>query len=170
MEIPGLGKVTAEPDLDWYVSEPIAVPVLGGTECRIAVEYYDDDPDPEAIHRAIQNFLAAAPEVLRAAEPHLFHYYRDCAEYAPDIRIESPEGVWPHIHFGDQPIVSRRGYGDERVYVSVECGCDWEDEHGLQIVFEEGARVSKIGPFDGHLTNEDAYADPRLAGVIYRGT
>lgn len=169
MQIPGLGNVTRDPQLNWYASEPVAVPVLGGISCRIMVEDYDDDPDKEAIHAAIERFLSAGPQVLREAEPHLFRYYRDCSEYVPDLRIASPGEVWAHIHLGPEPVVSRRPYGDQRVYVSVEGACDWEEEHGLQIVFEEGARVSKVGPYDGHLTNADAYADARLEGVVYRG-
>jgi len=29
-----------------------------------------------------------------------------------------------------------------------------EDEHGLQVVLRDGARVTKVGPYDGHLTND----------------
>ena len=31
----------------------------------------------------------------------------------------------------------------------------------------DGRAVTKVGPFDGHLTNADAYADSSLVGVIY---
>ena len=50
---------------------------------------------------------------------------------------------------------------------SVECGCDWEGEHGLQIVFKDGLVVNKVGAFDGHVTNSDAYGDPGLEDVVY---
>lgn len=43
-----------------------------------------------------------------------------------------------------------------------------EPEHGLQIVFKDGQRVNKVGPFNGPFTNSHAYADPSLEGVIYR--
>lgn len=46
--------------------------------------------------------------------------------------------------------------------------CDWETEHGLQIVFKQGLKINKLGPFDGHLTNSDAYADKKLENVVYR--
>lgn len=169
MHIPGLGDLAWDDELGWWVSEPVPVPVLGGVACRIVLEECDDDPDPEAIHTAIRNFLSAPPRVLREAEPHLYQYYRDHREYVPDLRIASPGEVWEHIQFSGEAVVSRRSHGDKRVYVSVEGECDWEEEHGLQVVFEEGARVCKVGPYDGHLTNSDAYADPRLEGVVYRG-
>ena len=166
MLIPGLGRVTEAPDLGGYVSEPVTVPVLGGASCRVTLETCDDDPDPEQLHSAISAFLAADPSVLRAAEPHIFQYYQDCRRLAPtDLHIQSPGDLWRHVHLGNEVSVGRE---DARhVYLSVECECDWEEEHGLQIVFEDGVRVSKVGPYDGHFTNAHAYADDRLEGVIY---
>jgi hypothetical protein len=175
MDIPKLGPVTLDDELGWYQSQPTAVPVLGGQMCRIIVDGYDDDPDPEDFHAVIRNFLSADTRVLTDAESHIFRYYQDCnAVWEPEdeeyIVIDSPSGVWQHIRFGTEPTVSRRQYGDQRVYVSLECECDWEPEHGLQIVFEEGLRVNKVGGYDGHLTNSDAYDDARLEEVIYRGS
>jgi hypothetical protein len=64
-------------------------------------------------------------------------------------------------------MVSRRPYGDELIYISLACAGDWEREHGLQVVFKQGLLVNKVGPFDGHLTNSDAYANKELEDVIY---
>ena len=84
------------------------------------------------------------------------------------MEIKAPADVWDHIRFGGEPLVSRRSKGDGGIYVSLECECDWEEEHGLQIVFENGRRVNKVGPYDGHLTNSDARADDSLGGTIYK--
>jgi len=84
------------------------------------------------------------------------------------VSIESPSEVWRHVQFGSEPFVTRRAYGDQGIYVSIECGCDWEPEHGLQIVLKNGERVVKVGAYDGHLTNSDAYADDSLEDVVYR--
>lgn len=81
--------------------------------------------------------------------------------------IKKAAEVWKHVHFGGEPVVSRRSYGDEGIYISLECNCDWEVEHGLQIVFKNGLVVNKVGPYDGHLTNSDAYDDERLENVVY---
>ena len=78
-----------------------------------------------------------------------------------------PGELWRHVEIGDQPVVARRAHGDKGVYISLECNCDWEPEHGLQLVFKDGRAVCKVGPFDGHLTNSDAYADASLEHVIY---
>ena len=55
------------------------------------------------------------------------------------------------------------------MYISLECECEWEIEHGLQIVFKDGLRINKVGSFDDHVTNADAYGDPRLEDVVYVG-
>lgn len=173
MEIPGLGSVTKDEKYGWYYSGPISLPVLGGQACRIVVEGYDDDPAKEDFHVAVKNFLALDQSALKDATAHVFQYYQDCAANSTPgdddyVMIEKPEDVWEHVRFGDEPVVSRRYYGDEGVYVSLSCGCDWEEEHGLQIVFKHGLKINKVGPYDGHLTNADAYGDDGLEKVIYR--
>jgi hypothetical protein len=172
VEIPGLGIVNKDRELDWYHSAPITVPVLGGRKCRIVVEGYDDDEDKAEFHEAIANFLSIDDSVLKAAEKYIHRYYKDCKKQLDDddyqaVTIESPGDVWAHIRLGDEPVVSRRAYGDRGVYVSLSCGCDWEDEHGLQIVFKNGRTVNKVGFYDGHLTNSDARGDESLEDVIY---
>ena len=54
------------------------------------------------------------------------------------------------------------------VVMSFEGEVSWEREHGLQLVIEEGARVCKVGPYDGHVTMAHAYGDPSLLGVIFK--
>lgn len=173
MEIPGIGKVTKDDEHGWYYSEPMTVAVLGGQRCRIVVEGYDEDANPDDFHIAIRNFLACDPAILKEAEPYVFRYYRDCLEswnWPEDqiISIESSNEVWNHVKLGTEPIVTRRDYGDQGIYISLECECDWEEEHGLQIVFKNGLKVNKIGPYDSHCTNSDAYDDESLEKVVYK--
>ena len=172
MEIPGLGLFTKDDQFDSYRSQPLPVAALGGKPCRIILENYDDDHARDDIHAAVKNFLSIDQSALQEAEPHIFQYYMDCnSDFSPEdedyLIIDSLRNVWKHVKFGDEPIVTRRAYGDRGVYVSLECNCDWEIEHGLQIVFKNGLRVNKVGPYDGHLTNSDAYDRDDLENVIY---
>ena len=91
-------------------------------------------------------------------------YYLDCKDFFEPgepghVEIGSASDVWKHVQFGDEATVGREG---NAVYIDLGCNCDWEPEHGLQIVFKDGQRVNKVGPFDGHFTNAHAYADPSL--------
>ncbi|MFH1924503.1 MAG: hypothetical protein ABIP48_32020, partial [Planctomycetota bacterium] len=87
-----------------------------------------------------------------------------------ELHIADPHDLWNHVRLGKEIYIERRNHGDRKLYATIECGCDWEREHGLQIVLREGLSVTKLGPYDGHLTNSDAYADPSLELVVYRGT
>ncbi len=168
MEVPGLGEVT-QGKLGWYHSKPIPIPMFGGQVCCIVLDGYDEDHHKEDFHIAIANFLAGSPCVLRDANESLFRYYKDFEDWWLDDERQPIElaDVWCHIQLGTEPTVTRRAYGDNGVYVSVECGCDWEDEHDLQIVLKNGLKVTKLGGYDGHLTNSDAYANDSLEHIIY---
>ena len=169
MQVPGLGEVTKDEQLDWYYSQPISVPMFGGKKCRIVLEAYDEDERKEDFHIAIANFLSSDPAVLREADEPLFRYYNDFEKcwLEDDNQPIKLSDVWQHIQLGNEPMVSRRPYGDKGIYISVECGCDWEEEHGLQLVLKNGLKVSKLGGYDGHLTNSDAFGDESLEHVIY---
>jgi hypothetical protein len=173
MNVPGLGEVTKDERFGLYYSLPCRLAVLNEIECRVVLEGYDEDPHKADYHEAISNLLSATPSVLKEAEGFIYQYYQDVAGYYPEDdkefpRIASAGEIWAHIQLGNEPMVSRRGYGNLGVYVSLECNCDWEREHGLQIVLKEGKKVCKVGPYDGHLTNSDAFADERLEHVVYR--
>lgn len=169
MHIPGLGAVDLDDDGS-YFSEPSPIPVLGDASCRLVVDGYEDDPAKEDFHAAIMAFRGLDRSALVAAQVWIFEYYRDVvADWGQDdlpVLIESPESVLDHIHPGGEAIVQRDA-DDQRVYISIECECDWEPEHGLQIVFQDGTTVTKVGPYDGHLTNAAAYGRPDFRGVIY---
>ena len=172
IEIEGLGKMTRDDRFDTVLrSEPIEIPVLLGARLPVQAEGYEDDRKPEEFREAIANFLACDEGVLRAASKHIFDYYRDLAAECRDepgfVEIAKSDDVWDHVQFAGEPCVTRRAYGDKAVYVSVECNCDWEPEHGLQIVFRQGKVINKVGPFNGHLSNADAYDDKELEDTVY---
>lgn len=170
MDVPGLGKVVKDEDFGWYYSAPIKVPMFGDKECRIVLAGYDEDECKEDFHVAIANFLTGSPAVLRAADEPLLLYYKDFEEWwlqDGNKPITSADELWKHVRLGSEPMVRRRRKRDRGVYISIECGCSWEIEHGLQLVLKNGSKVNKLGGFDGHLTNSDAFGDESMENVIY---
>jgi hypothetical protein len=173
IEIPGLGILRQDSDNDWYCSDPKHIPVLGDETCFISIENYDEDPCQQDFHVAIQNFLSIDESAIRAVEQHIYQYYQDCNScFDPKdeefIEIAAPEDIWEHIELGGEAVVLRRFGGDEGIYISLSSYCDWEEEHGLLMVFKNGLTVNMVGPCSGHLTNSDAYADNKLENIIYR--
>jgi hypothetical protein len=172
---PLLGPLRRDDRFGWYQSEPKPVRFLGGRACRfIFDDYGSDEAELLDIRRAVQNALDVGPEVLATAEPYVVQYCEEMLvrypdEFRPKVHLAKPSDVWSYVRFGSELHVSRRTDGDaeDGVYVSIECNCDWEREHGMQLVLRDGRAVSKVSPYDGHLTNADAFADPKLVGVIY---
>lgn len=173
MNIPYLGELVKDEQFDWYYSQPIEIILFGGIKCQVIVEGYEEDDRKADFHEAISNLLSASPSVLKDAEPYIYQYYEDirrlCASSDEEFPIiESASEIWEHISLGSEPMVSRRAYGDHGIYISLECNCGWEQEHGLQIVLFQGKTVCKVSPYDGHLTNSDAFANEKFEHVIYR--
>lgn len=172
MEFPRLGRLNGPDDLGWLRSRPVLVP-LTGRQSEIVLDGYLDDAAREDFHRAVAGFLGLEQTALRFWEKWVFAYYRDirarvaAANEASVPAIGAASRVWAHVRFGRDVLVSRRARGDRAVYVSLECECDWESRRGLQLVLREGTGVVKIGPYDGHLSNADAFADPRLEHTVY---
>ncbi len=144
------------------------------------VELDVDDPTPEqrtVLELAAGTFKRRGPEVLEEATPYLWEYYRwmlslpgpeDREEWGiPDIG--ESEDIWEHVEIEFPPSLSLGDgpYEPGGAYLSFEGSVTWEPEHGLQLVFEDGSRLCKVGPYDGHVTQAAAYADLSLLGVIF---
>jgi hypothetical protein len=56
--------------------------------------------------------------------------------------------------------VTRRPKNDQDIYIQIACECDWEEEHGLQLVFRQGKKLTRVSSQDGHITEADAYGRP----------
>ncbi|MBS2539829.1 hypothetical protein KGQ20_44520 [Catenulispora sp. NF23] len=167
MEIPGLG--TLDEELGGHRSESVPVSLLEG-EAEFFLEGYESDDHPEDFHAAIKAFLGLGQSALEAASGPVFEYYSDVRAIVDDgavPHIHRPEDVWRYVTFGCEAVVARDWFGDKQVCVSIGCGCDWEPEHGLQLVFRGGRVVTKIGPYDDHMSNATTER-PDLADVVYR--
>ena len=168
--IPGFGDFSHDEYGTLIGSERIRVPALG-IECHFVLEGYEDDSQQTDFHDAMVCFHSLGVGVLREASKHVFAYYSAVKEsgWGDPPEIQAPDQVWDFVDFGEEAVVSRRSTTDTRIYISLECSCAWEREHGLQIVFREGKTINKVGPYDGHLTNSDAFANPSLENTVYVG-
>lgn len=173
--MPGVGPLTLDNEWGWCRSPPVAAGALGGAVGEIVIpKEYVTGPDKDRVQDAVGTFLTTDDHALREAGPEVFEYYLDTArlvrEHGWDVQlpvIAGPDLVWDYVTFGREFQVDRDPDVDGHVYISVECECAWEPEHGLQLVFCSGRTVSKVGPFDGHLTNAAAFGRQDLDGIVY---
>lgn len=125
---------------------------------------------------ALSAFLALTSRDRLADSRHLYAYYRDvkqavASEDGRELEMavpKTPEAIWTHVTPTQLYLDAGRD-GDPHLYIVAECECDWEDEHGLMMVWRDGATLCKVSGFDGHVTNADAYDDDTLADVVYPG-
>ncbi|WP_328323252.1 hypothetical protein OHA70_30300 [Kribbella sp. NBC_00382] len=154
MEIPGLGPVVEDEAFEGYRSKAVPVAVLGGVDCEFLVQGYEEPEDREDFHAAIRSFLELDPGALTDARQAIYEYYLKIRTVHGDglaVRIDGPDDVFEYVDLGNEPEVFRNDDGDGRIYVSLECECDWEPEHGLQLIFRDGCKLTKAGPYDGEV-------------------
>ncbi|TWC76418.1 hypothetical protein FB593_12137 [Rhizobium sp. SJZ105] len=150
----------------------------------IVVSYFDGaevelvegpDPDAPASAAALASFLALTKADRLSDTRHVFAFYKDYYEEAgrpewldAEIGIpESPADIWDHVIPG--PVSVEKGRrDDENWYVVMQAECGWDAERGLMMVWRNGATLTRVGGYNGHLTNVNAYADPALETVVYK--
>ncbi len=149
---------------DWWEGAPVPVPLFGGL--LLPVIFMNYIPGPDEVLReadaALAAFLNLSEEAARVeATPHVHRYYTDVlnAVDLDPLPIRTEADVWNHV----QPkgvYLSHRHRRDNNAYVLVACDCDWEEEHGLQLVYRQGRALTRVSDQDGHVTEADAYDKP----------
>lgn len=156
--IPTIGALRATDD-GHYQTEPLSVVFLG-TDTPFTVSedvvaaLNSESITPEDLARCINNFRDASQPVLDIVAPDLFAYFKDVEEdldpdedYIPEI--PSAAVVWDYATIDEAEPAVEFDRETSTLFVVLEGDVDWEEEHGLMLVFEDGARISKLGPFDG---------------------
>lgn len=164
------GDFTSDSDGDEHRSRPLTLPMLG-REITVVLVGYLDDPAPNEFRDVVRNLLSRTRETLLAASPDLQNYCSDINRFLDpedELHVDDLNDFWNHVRFGRKVYVERRHHADRKLYVTTEGGCDWGEEHGLQLVLREGLAVTRLGPYDGRLSNVDAYADSSLEHTVYR--
>ena len=66
-------------------------------------------------------------------------------------KLTSSDKVWEYIHPKEIIVTMDRYKKREGVYIQILCNCDWEEEHGLQIVLKNGNELIRVSDQDGNL-------------------
>ncbi len=163
MNISRLGTLRPDTNIpEWLISPPVSVPYFDGSELAFTLAGLTE-ADTRDVQKAVDAFLALDSDARRAASSYVFKNYQKFADAVGEGDIDchpaSPERIWDHVHPTDV-YVSRRDRRDMAIYVQIAARCDWEPEHGLQIIYRDGNELSRVSGQDGHLTHTDAYDLP----------
>ena len=165
-----LGQLTQDENFeDWWHSQPFEIPLFDGK--TMPVIFMDFVPEHDAeftseADEAVRNFFKL-DSVYR--ENISAHVYKNCIDFLAAVEydkaddhlrnIENEEEIWQYVH-PNEIYVSRRHRRDGNIYIMIACDCDWEQEHGLQLVFRQGKKLTRVSEQDGHVTEADAYDKP----------
>ena len=155
LDLPGIGAAEFRASDGGYVVPAREIRCAG-----IAAEVMIDDAgaDVSALAECLSNLYALDRSALDAATPALFAHYTAIREaigeeeWFPQLTRDT---IWEHVQFRPDGLFLTEE--DGRWYVVWENECEWEPEHGLQLVFRNGAEITRISDYDGHPTHESAW-------------
>lgn len=87
--------------------------------------------------KVLENFLKRDLTTRKKDSQLLFNYYNTTLKYGytRSLGIKKIDEVWNFV-YPSEIIVDWDEKGN--FYLNVSCGCEWEEEHGLQLVFKDG--------------------------------
>lgn len=154
---------------DWWESELVAIPFFNNKRLKIIFMDFLPEEDSKFITEAddaLRNFLKKkSDEKLEFSNL----IYQNCMDFLNAIgydemdqplwNIKDKNEIWNFVD-PNEIFISRRHRRDEDIYINITCECEWEQEHGLQLVFRKGKQLTRVSSQDGHITEADAYGKP----------
>ena len=143
-----IGRLKQEDSFtDWWKSEEIAIPFFNNQ--RLTITFMDFEPEQDKTFideadQALRDFLK-----LNDNDRNLISElaYKNCMDFLETVEFEEDDEplrqikneseIWEFIQ-PTEIYVTRRPYEEQDIYVQIVCECDWEQEHGLQLVFRQG--------------------------------
>jgi len=143
----------------FFFEAKLRVPVLGQV-AEVSLDRESDSaraPSPAQLH-ALDKFLALGPE-QKAGWTHqvALNCQYTCLRLEvdglePPLQLRKRDAVWKHVRLR-QVFVPRHGSTRDR-YVFVHGGCDWEEEHGLELLLKN-ERLFRVGQQEGLAQNQE---------------
>jgi len=149
ISVKGLGDMRRNPDRRfsaWLWSEPVRVEVFEGKLLPFVIETEEVDlaSSIESIESAVANFLAMNASQREGITEFVyksnFEFYREESDY---LEVKDPSDLWRYI-YPDEVFVKQK-LEDKDFYIQVSGECEWDHEHGLEMVFKHGDQIVSAG-------------------------
>ena len=66
-------------------------------------------------------------------------------------KLTEPKKAWEFIYPSEIIVTKDRDKKNEGIFIQIYCKCDWEVEHGLQIILKNGNELVRVSAQDGNL-------------------
>ncbi len=154
---------------DWWKSEEIVIPFFDNEKLTITFMGFEPEQDNTFIDEADKALASFLKLDLNYRNLISDLAYKNCIDFLAEVsfdeadeplrQIKDSNEIWDFIQ-PTEIYISRRNRRDKDIYVEIACECDWDEEHGLQLIFRQGKKLTRISDQDGHLTEADAWDKP----------
>lgn len=136
-------------DDDIFESAPYPVPYFDNKKLVISFVEANYQPYMTGADQALQNFLKLNPDTHLNDSGMVYSYYKQMLDfgYTQSLDIKTAKDIWNFVYPSNILVVWDE---NEQFYVCVTCGCAWEEEHDLQLVFKDGKKLTRASGHDGH--------------------
>lgn len=141
-------------------STDILIPIFN-TSCRIVIDTSDiEDSDSVAIKDAIDNLLKLDSEYKSKIETIITEKYSEAKHvyFDDEDKDKAPNDIWTKLVL--KFIYVEKRARDGGIYINVQFDCTWDEEGGLQLVFNRSGKLVRVSTIDGWLTDAEAYGKP----------
>jgi hypothetical protein len=158
IEIESIGKLKQHPDVpdEWLVSELIQIPFFDRKELAFTLDgdLQNDESFLVDVNQAIEIFLRKDADDRLSFSNAVYKNYKEVQDYyssepyvVPQLELSNESEIWKYVYPSE--IYICRGFDeDKNIYLQLHCGCEWEKEHGLQLVFKDGLELTRISDID----------------------
>ncbi len=152
---------------DWWKSAPVHVELV---DAELPVSFIEFEPERDGdflkdAEEALTNFLELSSFYRLQMIKYIHQYFLEFSEYLDEktfpekMKDVQPLAIWNFV-YPTEIFVSRRLKNDKDIYIVLACECEWDKEHGLQLVFRKGMKLTRVSDQDGHVTEADAFDIP----------
>jgi hypothetical protein len=123
-------------------------------DARVEFDYRPENSPNEKERLAFAKFTANLEQLLEATEKALFHFLTTQLNHSEyDLEPpKQPSDVWEIVEVGTINFDSR---SFESVWIQMNCDFQWDEEHGLGIVFVD--EIIGIGDESTHISDRHQY-------------
>ena len=142
-----VGKLTSEFTGSWK-SVPVEIPYFDNQELVIVFAEFFIKEVLDSADKALAKFLELTKTDRLRNTKQVYKYYYNTLEFehASHLHRISEKDIWSHV----TPTEIFIDLDDnEEMYIIVFCECSWEEEHGLQLVFKDGRKLTRASGIDG---------------------
>ena len=139
-------------DPDFFYSQPFPIPYFDNKEIKVGFVEAEHQPYLDGADKMLENFIGLGSIDRIENSDIVHHYYFETLKYGytKPLDIKTTKDIW---NFVTPTEIIIHWDEDGEFYLCVSCECEWEEEHGLQLVFKDGLTLTRASGHDGHFAD-----------------